>query len=105
MPVQAKCQTFEAEDRVTQMNSVLKLVFLYFIIHGGGISLCKHEPCVDVNVIRVRALQVSIVARFLLLSHIQRHAQYIICEQMSFHIFFNFSYFLLKYSYFTFSVV
>lgn len=71
MPVQAKCQTFEAEDGVTQMNSDLKLVFLYFIMHkgggGGGISLCKHEPCVDVNVIRVRALQVSITAGFLFL--------------------------------------
>lgn len=65
MPVQAKCQTFEAEDRVTQMNSVLKLVF--FIHKGEGISLCKHEPCVDVNVIRVRALQVSITAGFLFL--------------------------------------
>lgn len=66
MPVQAKCQTFEAEDRVTQMNSDLKLVF--FIHKGGeGISLCKHEPCVDVNVIRVRALQVSVTAGFLFL--------------------------------------
>lgn len=41
MPVQAKYQTFEAEDGVTQMNSDLKLVFLYFIIHkGGGVSVC-----------------------------------------------------------------
>lgn len=68
MPVQAKCQTFEAEDRVTQMNSDLKLVFF---IHkgggGGGISPGKHEPCVDVNVIRVRALQVSVTAGFLFL--------------------------------------
>lgn len=100
MPVQAKCQSFEAEDRVTQMNSDLKLVFLYFIIHGGerGISLCKHEPCVDVNVIRVRAVSQYHSWIFIL-------ALYIRCEQMSFHIFFNFSYFLLKYSYFTFTVV
>lgn len=78
------------------MNSDLKLVF--FIHKGEGISLCKHEPCVDVNVIRVRALQVTITAGFLFLlttSDVNK----------SFHIFFNFSYFLLKYSYFAFSVV
>lgn len=51
-----------------ELRSEISIFVLYHTQRGGeGISLCKHEPCVDVNVIRVRALQVSITAGFLFL--------------------------------------